>query len=98
MLRHAPWRAGDSSAQPREQSVNKQKIGEQAEWIAEQTLAVAPKPIDFRETAAPAVPLPALQPDSHHPASALANGRSHGERKKLARGDDVTAHSRPENK
>src|ERR1700693_5579234 len=97
MLRHAPWQARDSGAKPREQAVNKQKIGAQADRIAEQPLAVAPKPVDLRETAAPSVPLPALQPYPHHPASALANGRSHAVRKKLASGDDVSAGSRQGN-
>src|SRR5579871_5918760 len=57
-----PLEARGSCDKPREQTIHKEKVAQQAEWISEQSLAVAPKPINFRWAAAPAVPLPALQP------------------------------------
>src|SRR5215472_6307711 len=94
MLRQAPWRASDSCDQPREQTIKKQKIREQAERISEQPLAVAPEPIDLREAPAPSMTLPTLQGNSHDPARALANCRSRGAWKELARGDHVAVRSR----
>src|SRR5438105_2815133 len=98
MPRQAPRHARDSGAQPSQQSINKKKIRRQTERIAEQPLAVAPEPVDFRETAVPAMPLPALQADSGNPARALADGRSHRARKELTSSHHPVAGSRQRHK
>ena len=53
--------------------------------MSQQALAIAPKPINLGQAAAPAVALPGLQPDAEDPARALPDGGSHGAGEEFAR-------------
>src|SRR6266567_850443 len=85
----APWKPGQSSEKPGEGPVDEQEVGEQAERISQQSLAVAPEPIHLRRAASPAMPLPTLKRNSHHPARPLPDGGSHLAREELAGGNEA---------
>src|ERR1700681_4648881 len=85
----APWKPGQSSEKPGQDPVDEQEVGEQAERISQQSLAVAPEPIHLRRATAPAMPLPALEGNSHHTARALPDGGSDLAREELAGGNEA---------
>src|SRR5262249_36107578 len=57
---------------------------------AHQGFAVAPEPVDLSDRLAPAVHLPRLQPDPHHPARSLLHGAAEDAREILACGHQVS--------
>src|ERR1700680_2849404 len=89
VLRQGPRSPGDPRASPSEQAIEEQEIAEQAQWISEQRLAVAPEPIQLRPSSPPAMAFPTLQSNPHDPARALTDGGAHVSRKEFSRCNDV---------
>src|SRR5437879_8978060 len=90
-LRQPPGRVRLRTPEPGEYAVDKQNVRERSDDIANQTLSVAPEPIDLPSGVTPAVTLPGLQSVTHDPPRTLPHGSAQLAWKVLALGQQAVA-------
>src|ERR1700687_5059520 len=87
-----------SGRTPTHHSVKEHEAGYRPHQVPDQTLAVAPQPVELSESIAPAIHFPGLQRDTHYPARPLLHRAAEAPGKISARGDDLAMPLRNRNK